>query len=84
MKEKIKTLEELQQIIADLRSKSKKIFHCHGVFDLLHMGHIKHFEEARKFGDVLVVTITPDEHVHKGANRTAFTTALRLKALAAS
>ena len=83
MKEKIKTLEELQQIIADLKSKGKKIVLCHGVFDLLHIGHIKHFEEARTFGDVLVVTITPDEFVHKGPNRPAFTTALRLDALAA-
>ena len=47
MKEKIKTLEELQQIIDDLKSKGKKIVHCHGVFDLLHLGHIKHFEEAK-------------------------------------
>ena len=83
MKEKIKTLEELQQITADLKSKGKKIVHCHGVFDLLHIGHIKHFEEARTFGDVLVVTITPDEFVHKGPNRPAFTTALRLEALVA-
>ena len=82
MHKKIKTLEELQQIAADLQSKGKKIVHCHGVFDLLHIGHIKHFEEARTFGDVLVVTITPDEFVHKGPNRPAFTTALRLEALA--
>jgi len=82
MKEKVKTLEELQQIIANLKSKGKKIVLCHGVFDLLHIGHIKHFEEARTFGDVLVVTITPDEFVHKGPNRPAFTTALRLEALA--
>jgi cytidyltransferase-like protein len=79
---KIKTLEELQQITADLKSKGKKIVQCHGVFDLLHIGHIKHFEEARTFGDVLVVTITPDEFVYKGPNRPAFTTTLRLGALA--
>ena len=83
MKEKIKTLEQLQQIIADLKSKGKKIVQCHGVFDLLHIGHIKHFEEAKTFGDVLVVTITPDEFVHKGPNHPAFTTVLRLEALAA-
>ena len=82
MKEKIKTLEQLQQIIADLKSEGKKIVHCHGVFDLLHIGHIKHFEEAKSFGDVLVVTITPDEYVNKGPNRPAFTTTLRLEALA--
>ena len=52
MKEKIKNLEDLQLITADLKSKGKKIVHCHGVFDLLHIGHIKHFEEAKIFGDV--------------------------------
>lgn len=83
MGEKIKTLEELKEIIADLKSKGKKIVHCHGVFDLLHIGHIKHFEEARTFGDILVVTITLDEFVRKGPNRPAFTTTLRLEALAA-
>ena len=60
MKKKVKTLEELQQITIELKSKGKKIVHCHGVFDLLHIGHIKHFEEAKTFGDVLVVTITLD------------------------
>ncbi|MDP7675248.1 MAG: adenylyltransferase/cytidyltransferase family protein, partial [Dehalococcoidia bacterium] len=83
MNKKIKTLEELQQITADLKSQGKKVVHCHGVFDLLHIGHIKHFEEAKTFGDVLIVTITPDEYVHKGPNRPAFTTELRLEALAA-
>jgi len=83
MTEKIKTLIKLKKIISDLKSTDKKIVHCHGVFDLLHIGHIKHFEEAKSFGDVLVVTITPDEFVHKGPNRPAFTTALRLEALAA-
>lgn len=83
MKEKIKTLEDLQRITADLKSNGKKIVHCHGVFDLLHIGHIKHFQEAKTLGDVLVVTITPDEFVRKGPNHPAFSTALRLEALAA-
>ena len=82
MKEKIKKLEELNQIIADLKSTGKKIVHCHGVFDLLHIGHIKHFEEARTFGDVLIVSVTPDEFVNKGPGRPAFTTSLRLESLA--
>ena len=82
MKGKIKNLEELAQIIANLKSTGKKIVHCHGVFDLLHIGHIKHFEEARTFGDVLIVSITPDEFVNKGPGRPAFTTSLRLESLA--
>ena len=83
MNAKIKTLEELEKITAKLKKEGKKIVLCHGVFDLLHIGHIKHFEEGRTFGDVLVVTVTPDEFVHKGLNQPAFTTALRLEALAA-
>ena len=83
MNTKIKTLEELQRITADLKATGKKVVHSHGVFDLLHIGHIKHFEEAKSFGDVLVVTITPDEFVKKGPNRPAFTTSLRLEALSA-
>ena len=83
MKNKNKSLEELKTIFSKLRKKRKKIVHCHGVFDLLHLGHIRHFEEAKTFGDILIVTITPDEFVHKGPNRPAFTTGLRLEALAA-
>ena len=83
MNEKIKTLEELKETVVKLKAKGKIIVHCHGVFDLLHIGHIKHFQEAKTFGDVLVVTITPDEFVRKGSNRPAFTTSLRLEALAA-
>ncbi len=59
MKEKIKNLEELPILFSKLKSAGKKIVHCHGVFDLLHVGHFKHFKEARTFGDVLVVSITP-------------------------
>lgn len=80
---KIKTLEKLKDTVDDLKAKGKKIIHCHGVFDLLHIGHIKHFQEAKTFGDILIVTITPDKFVQKGPNRPAFTTSLRLEALAA-
>lgn len=81
-KSKVKTLEELEEICRDLRERNKKIVHCHGVFDLLHVGHIKHFEEAASFGDILVVTITEDQFVNKGPHRPAFTSNLRLDFLA--
>ena len=42
---------------------------CHGTFDILHPGHHKLFEEAKKLGDFLVVTITADIHVNKGKGR---------------
>jgi cytidyltransferase-like protein len=66
---KIKRLEDLAKTLASLREKGRKVVHCHGVFDLLHIGHIKHLEAARKLGDVLVVTITPDRFVNKGPKR---------------
>jgi cytidyltransferase-like protein len=57
--------------------------HCHGVYDLLHVGHIKHLEAARRLGNALIVTITPDRFVDKGSHRPAFTETLRAEALAA-
>lgn len=79
---KIKKLDELATIVRDLKRKGKKIVHCHGVFDLLHPGHLKHFEAARKKGDVLVVTITKDEYVNKGPGRPVFNQNLRAETLA--
>jgi rfaE bifunctional protein kinase chain/domain/rfaE bifunctional protein nucleotidyltransferase chain/domain len=80
---KIKPLEELAQCLRPLRTVGKKIVHCHGVFDLLHIGHIRHLQQARTLGDVLVVTVTPDRHVNKGPHRPAFTEDLRAEAIAA-
>ena len=43
----------------------------HGVFDLIH-GHIKHFEEAKKNCDILIVSVTSDKYVFKGPGRPKF------------
>jgi len=82
-RKKIKPLLELSELLEPLRSKGKKIIHCHGVFDLLHVGHIRYFEHAKKLGEVLVVTLTQDHNVNKGPNRPAFAENLRAEALAA-
>lgn len=79
---KIKTVENLANILDDFRS-NMKIVHCHGVFDLLHIGHIRHFEQAKSLGDILIVTVTPDKYVNKGPHRPAFTERLRVEAVAA-
>lgn len=81
--DKILTLDELAQRVAEVKRSGKKVVLCHGVFDLLHFGHIKHFEEARKQGDLLVVTLTPDHYVNKGVNRPAFMENVRAQMLAA-
>jgi rfaE bifunctional protein nucleotidyltransferase chain/domain len=79
---KIKRLEDLGKTLAVLRQSGKTVVQCHGVFDLLHIGHIKHLEAARKLADLLVVTITPDRFVNKGPHRPAFPERLRAEALA--
>jgi len=81
--EKIKTLDALADIIQKLKKKGKIIVQCHGVFDLLHPGHIRHFESARKQGDVLIVTLTKDKYVNKGPGRPVFNQRLRAEFIAA-
>ena len=80
---KIKTLEELEIILDAERKKGKKIVQCHGCFDSLHFGHLKHFEDAKKQGDILVVTVTPDRFIQKGPGSPFYTEELRLEFLAA-
>ncbi len=76
-------LEELEKELQDLKSKGKKIVHCHGCFDLMHPGHIKYFQAAKDMGDVLVVTVTPDVYVDKGPDRPVFNQSLRAYSIAA-
>jgi rfaE bifunctional protein kinase chain/domain/rfaE bifunctional protein nucleotidyltransferase chain/domain len=80
--EKIKKLDELKVILADSKKQNKKIAHCHGVFDLIHPGHIRHLVAAKKEGDVLVVTVTADKFVRKGPGRPVFNENLRAETLA--
>lgn len=80
---KIKTYEEIGEILQKERKTGRKIIQCHGVFDLLHPGHIRHFKRAKAEGDTLVVTVTPDRFVNKGPGRPVFTETLRLESIAA-
>lgn len=81
--QKVQDLDDLAATLAVLHDEGKRIVHCHGVFDLLHIGHILYLQKAKSFGDVLVVTITPDHFVNKGPHRPAFTAELRAQSLAA-
>lgn len=81
--DKIKSLEEIQKILEKERTQGRRIVQCHGVFDLLHPGHIRHFQSAREQGSVLVVSVTPDHFVNKGPGRPAFNERLRLESIAA-
>lgn len=79
---KIKTLDTLAKIVTDLKQKGRRVVQCHGVFDLVHLGHIRHFNLAKKEGDILVVTITKDKYVRRGPGRPIFNEHLRAETLA--
>lgn len=83
MSKKTHSLIILRDIIKQLKRKGKIIVHCHGVFDLIHPGHLKHFREAKQLGDILVVTLTPDNYVNKGPNRPIYNQELRAESLSA-
>lgn len=68
---------------APSHTHKKTVVHCHGVFDLLHIGHIRYLQRAKSLGDILVVTVTPDRHVNKGPHRPVFPEGLRAEAVAA-
>ena len=63
-------------LLEEIRKKNKIVL-CHGVFDAFHFGHINHFKKAKKFGDILVVSITDDKFVNKGPGRPIFNSNIR-------
>ena len=83
--QKIKTLKELIPIVNKLKKQNKKIVTTNGVFDILHYGHVKYLEEAKKLGDVLVVGVNTDKSVkqNKGDKRPINNEKSRLSVMAA-
>ena len=65
MNKKIIKPKELLKKISELKRKNKKIVQCHGVFDILHLGHIKHFLEAKKYCDYLIVNNKTKNYLKK-------------------
>jgi rfaE bifunctional protein kinase chain/domain len=61
---KIKTLEELAAIIGP-RPRERKVIMCHGAFDLVHPGHVRHLLYAKSKADILVASLTCDQHITK-------------------
>lgn len=57
---KIKNIEELKKVVTELKKQNKKIVTTNGVFDILHIGHIRYLQEAKRLGDVLIVAINSD------------------------
>lgn len=79
---KIKTAEELVQLLGP-RPRAKKMIMCHGTFDIVHPGHIRHLMYARSKADLLLVTITSDAHITKANYRPYVPQPLRAMNLAA-
>ncbi len=63
--QKIKSPEELKTIVGALKKQGKKIATTNGVFDILHIGHIRYLQEAKKLGDILIVAVNSDSSVKK-------------------
>jgi D-beta-D-heptose 7-phosphate kinase/D-beta-D-heptose 1-phosphate adenosyltransferase len=85
MEEKIKNLTQLKRIISSLKMKGKKIIFTNGCFDILHYGHVKYLEVAKKKGDILVVALNSDASIRriKGKQRPIIQEADRLRIVAA-
>jgi rfaE bifunctional protein kinase chain/domain len=61
---KIKTLEELTEIVG-ARPRKQQLIMCHGTFDVVHPGHVRHLLYAKTKGDILVASLTSDQHINK-------------------
>src|ERR1700726_4271037 len=83
LRDKIRSIEEIAAITEQLRQTGRIVVQAHGTFDLLHLGHVRHLEAARRLGDILVVTVTPDRFVNKGPGRPVFNAELRAEMLGA-
>ena len=79
---KIKSPEELRDIIGP-RPRARRVIMCHGVFDVVHPGHVTHLIYAKSKADVLVASITADHHITKGTHRPHVPQDLRAVNLAA-
>ncbi|MDH5744924.1 MAG: D-glycero-beta-D-manno-heptose 1-phosphate adenylyltransferase, partial [Candidatus Aminicenantes bacterium] len=68
---KIRNLDKIKKIVGEEKEKGRKIVWTNGCFDLLHGGHVRYLEQARQFGDVLIVGLNSDESVKrlKGSER---------------
>lgn len=61
----IKTLEEIELLSQELKERGKKVVFTNGCFDILHVGHVKYLEEAKSYGDVLILGLNSDESVSR-------------------
>lgn len=79
---KIKSIDEVQALVGAYPRKNPVVM-CHGTFDVVHPGHLRHLLYAKSKADVLVVSVTADVHVSKGELRPHVPQDLRAASLAA-
>ena len=79
---KVKTVEQLLEELGPF-PRDKKLIMCHGVFDVVHPGHLRHLVYAKSKADLLVASLTADRHIHKGTYRPHVPQDLRALNLAA-
>ena len=70
---KIKTREELKELVKELKEQGKKIITTNGSFDILHAGHVKFLQEAKEQGDVLIVGVNSDASVKEWKKKMKYT-----------
>jgi len=61
----IKTLEEIALLSEELKKRGKKVVFTNGCFDILHVGHVKYLEEAKSYGDILILGLNSDVSVRR-------------------
>jgi D-beta-D-heptose 7-phosphate kinase/D-beta-D-heptose 1-phosphate adenosyltransferase len=85
MKDKIRSIQDMLAERARLRNEGARLVFTNGVFDLLHVGHVRYLAQARTLGDALLVAINSDRTVRelKGPDRPVFDQAERAEILAA-
>jgi rfaE bifunctional protein kinase chain/domain/rfaE bifunctional protein nucleotidyltransferase chain/domain len=79
---KIKSPQELAELIGR-RPRRRAVIMCHGAFDIVHPGHLRHLMYAKEKADVLIASVTADEHISKGEYRPYVPQELRAANLAA-
>lgn len=81
---KLKSRLSLKKIISDARKQGKKTAFTNGCFDVLHYGHVKYLEEAKKSGDILIAAVNDDNSVKrlKGRKRPLFALKDRMRVIA--
>jgi rfaE bifunctional protein kinase chain/domain/rfaE bifunctional protein nucleotidyltransferase chain/domain len=82
VRDKIKTIKNLSELCMAAKKEGKAVVMAGGVFDLFHIGHLRHLQAAKEEGDILVVAVTADAHAGKAPGRPVFSESMRAEMVA--